>query len=171
MQLLLDHGAMWRPDDVRAVSDVRRNLYDCDAEVTLEVIDALIKHNACARESLDVLLKTPAMKRHVAEVQRKLSLLGFDVRTAEQKAQEATQKEEARKWALRSLMSHYDREKLYEEIWSEPMIRVAKRYNLSDVGLAKVCRKLNIPRPGRGYWEKKGAGKPLPRRPQLLSLL
>jgi len=167
MRLLLDHGAMWKPDDGRAVNHVRRNLYDCEAEVTLEVISGLIKNNACARESLDVLLKTPAMKRHVAGVQRKLGLLGLDVRTAEQKAQEATQKEESRKWALRSLMSRYDREKIYEEIWSEPMIKVAKRYNISDVGLAKVCRKLNIPRPGRGYWEKKEAGKPVPRRPQL----
>ncbi len=37
------------------------------------------------------------------------------------------------------------REALYDEIWSEPVIEVAKRYGLSDVGLAKVCRKLRIP--------------------------
>jgi ankyrin repeat protein len=171
MRVLLEHGALWRPDDARAINDVRRNLYDCDAEVTLEVITALLKHKACVRESLDALLKTPAIKQHVAGVQRKLGLLGFDVRTAEQKAQEATQKEESRKWFLRSLMSRYDREKIYEEIWAEPMIKVAKRYNISDVGLAKICRKLNIPRPGRGYWEKKEAGKPVPRRPELPSVL
>ena len=80
------------------------------------------------------------MQRHVAEVQRKLGLLGFDVRTAEQKAAEARQKEESRKWALRALVSHYNREKIYEEIWSEPIQHVAKRYKISDVGLAKVCR-------------------------------
>jgi hypothetical protein len=39
--------------------------------------------------------------------------------------------------------------------------------NLSGVGLAKVCWKLNIPRPGRGYWEKRAAGKPGQRRPAL----
>jgi hypothetical protein len=44
---------------------------------------------------------------------------------------------------------------------------VAKRYKLSDVGLAKVCRKLNIPRPGRGYWAKKAAGKFVPKTPSL----
>jgi len=64
-------------------------------------------------------------------------------------------------------MKRYPRERIYEEIWAEPMIKVAKRYNVSDVALAKVCRKLNIPRPGRGYWEKKAAGKPVSKRPAL----
>jgi hypothetical protein len=48
-------------------------------------------------------------------------------------------------------MSRYDRQKIYEEIWSEPMQHVVKRYGISDVGLEKVCRKLNVPRPERGY--------------------
>jgi hypothetical protein len=170
MGLLLQHGALWKPDDRRAINDVRRNLYFYQAEVSLEVIEALLKHSACARESIETLLKTPTMQRHVAEVQRKLGLLGFDVRTAEQKLEEARQKEESKKWALRALLSRYNREKIYEEIWSEPIQHVAKRYKISDVGLAKVCHKLNIPRPGRGYWAMKTAGKPLPRRPSLPEL-
>lgn len=55
------------------------------------------------------------------------------------------------------------REALYEEVWSEPIIAVAPRYGLSDVGLLKVCRKLHIPVPGRGYWAKVKAGQ-TPRR-------
>jgi hypothetical protein len=53
------------------------------------------------------------------------------------------------------------REELYEQVWSEPMITLAKRFGLSDVGLAKVCRKLNVPRPERGYWVKKKHSKPV----------
>jgi hypothetical protein len=34
------------------------------------------------------------------------------------------------------------------------MIKLARKYGLSDVGLAKICRKHNIPRPPRGYWAK-----------------
>ena len=98
------------------------------------------------------------------------SAIGFDVRTPEQKAEDERQKEAYRLWTLRSLASRYNREKIYEEIWSEPIQHVAKRYNISDVGLAKVCRKLNIPRPGRGYWAMKAAGKPVPRRPPLSKL-
>lgn len=59
------------------------------------------------------------------------------------------------------------REKLYEEVWSKPMTKLAAEYGLSDNGLAKVCKKLNVPRPEVGYWSKLAAGhkvnkKPLP---------
>jgi transcriptional regulator with XRE-family HTH domain len=35
----------------------------------------------------------------------------------------------------------FEREKLYEEIWAEPMMQVAKRYGISDGGLAKICKR------------------------------
>jgi len=55
------------------------------------------------------------------------------------------------------------REALYEEVWSEPMSALAMKYSLSDVGLAKICKKLKIPLPGRGYWQKEKMDKtPLP---------
>ena len=36
--------------------------------------------------------------------------------------------------------------------------KLAKKCDLYDVGLAKTCKKLKIPLPGRGYWAKKAAG-------------
>ena len=96
--------------------------------------------------------------------------MGLDVRTKEQKAEDERRDAEFRRWTIRQLASRYDREKIYEEIWSEPIQRVAKRYDISDVGLAKVCKKLSIPRPGRGYWDMKAAGKPIPKRPPLPEL-
>jgi hypothetical protein len=45
------------------------------------------------------------------------------------------------------------------------MQKLAKKYGLSDVGLAKTCRRLRIPFPGRGYWAKKQFGKPVRRTP------
>jgi hypothetical protein len=50
------------------------------------------------------------------------------------------------------------REELYAQVWSEPMVRLAKRYGVSDVALAKVCRKLDIPVPPRGYWRRLQTG-------------
>ncbi|AEG61730.1 hypothetical protein [Desulforamulus ruminis] len=52
--------------------------------------------------------------------------------------------------------------KLYEEVWSEPMTTVAVRYGISDNGLRKRCKALNIPLPPVGYWAKVKAGKPVP---------
>jgi hypothetical protein len=46
------------------------------------------------------------------------------------------------------------REALYEEVWADPVTVVAPRYGLSDVGLVKICKKLGIPVPARGYWAK-----------------
>ena len=50
------------------------------------------------------------------------------------------------------------------------MQTLAAKYGISDVGLAKACRKLRVPLPGRGYWAKKAAGKKLPKRPALPTL-
>lgn len=51
------------------------------------------------------------------------------------------------------------RKDLYDQVWSTPMRLLAKKFGLSDVGLAKVCRKHDIPRPSVGYWAKKQHGK------------
>jgi hypothetical protein len=59
----------------------------------------------------------------------------------------------------------WNREELYDEVWSTPMQKVAKKYGISDVGLAKVCRKLAIPVPGRGHWAKKEAGQAVKQLP------
>ncbi len=41
----------------------------------------------------------------------------------------------------------FQRDQLYDEIWSVPILQLAKQYGLSDVGLAKICTKMKIPRP------------------------
>ena len=59
------------------------------------------------------------------------------------------------------------REELYRDVWREPMLQLAKKYGVSDVMLAKVCRKLHIPAPGRGYWARKASGQKLSVEPLL----
>lgn len=59
----------------------------------------------------------------------------------------------------------YERERLYGEVWAEPVKIVAARYGVSDVALAKTCRKLAIPLPGRGYWARLRAGQKVKREP------
>ncbi len=62
-------------------------------------------------------------------------------------------------------MDTWNREELYAEIWEQPTTKVAAKYGISSVMLGKVCRKLHIPRPGRGYWAKKEFGKPVKKIP------
>lgn len=57
------------------------------------------------------------------------------------------------------------RAELYEKVWATPMRTLAKEFGLSDVGLAKVCRKHNIPVPPVGYWRRKETGYKVNRPP------
>jgi ankyrin repeat protein len=167
VELLLEQGALWRPDDNHQLKEVRRGLFEFQPDVTLELIKQLIKHEACTQDTLKNLLGTPAIKKHLTPVSWNFARLGFDVRTKELIEEEKRREEAHRQWILRDLMRRYDRQKIYDEIWSEPMQHVAKRYGMSDVGFAKICKKLQIPRPGLGYWAKKAAGKPVPKQPAL----
>lgn len=56
---------------------------------------------------------------------------------------------------------------LYEQIWTQPVVTIAKEYGLSDVGLRKKCKKYKIPLPPHGYWQKKQHGKHVAERPPL----
>ncbi|MFJ5296844.1 hypothetical protein ACIQAL_09995 [Pseudomonas sp. NPDC088368] len=65
------------------------------------------------------------------------------------------------------MVEQYDRAKLLDEVWTEAVTIVAPRYQLSDVGLKKLCGRLQIPTPPRGYWARLKAGKSVPPRPKL----
>lgn len=51
------------------------------------------------------------------------------------------------------------REVLYALVWSEPMIKVAAKFDVSSSYMARVCTRMNVPRPERGYWAKFAVGK------------
>jgi hypothetical protein len=65
---------------------------------------------------------------------------------------------EQRRGELARLMSRYNRPALYEQVWSQPVQDVAKSYGISGAGLGKVCRKLHVPVPPRGYWARVRSG-------------
>jgi hypothetical protein len=57
------------------------------------------------------------------------------------------------------------RTELYEKVWNAPMRTLATEFGLSDVGLAKICRKNGIPLPGLGYWRLVETGHAPKRQP------
>lgn len=57
------------------------------------------------------------------------------------------------------------RQALYDQVWFTPMARLAEEYGISDVALAKICKKLTVPYPGRGYWRRKETGKAVKQLP------
>lgn len=57
----------------------------------------------------------------------------------------------------------FERQKLFDEVWTTPVTKLAKAYGLSDVGLRKICVALDVPLPPRGYWARLAAGKTIPK--------
>jgi len=57
------------------------------------------------------------------------------------------------------------REELYRQVWETPMFRLAAQYGVSGNGLKKICNRLNVPYPPRGYWAKLSAGKSVKQTP------
>lgn len=62
------------------------------------------------------------------------------------------------------------RRKLYRLVWEQPLTSVAKELGMSAGGLGKICDRLDIPYPPRGYWARRRAGRapetpPLPPKP------
>jgi hypothetical protein len=51
------------------------------------------------------------------------------------------------------------RGELYKQVWETPMTRLAQSYGITGNGLAKICDRLKVPYPPRGYWAKLAAGK------------
>jgi hypothetical protein len=62
-------------------------------------------------------------------------------------------------------METWNREELYADVWEQPLVKIARKHGVSAVMVGKVCRKLQIPLPGRGYWIKKEFGKPVVQLP------
>lgn len=58
------------------------------------------------------------------------------------------------------------REELFALIWEKPTVEVARDMGISDVAVAKLCARLQVPKPPRGYWARVEAGQ-APRRPPL----
>jgi hypothetical protein len=68
------------------------------------------------------------------------------------------------------MWQQYNRDELYQKVWEQPMLRVAEQYGVSSVAVAKACRKLSVPVPGRGHWAKLAHGKPGVKKPNLPKL-
>ena len=59
------------------------------------------------------------------------------------------------------------REEMYAEVWRLPMTKIADHHRVSSSFLARVCTRMNVPRPPRGHWVKLANEIPSPQPPCL----
>lgn len=64
----------------------------------------------------------------------------------------------------------FSRDRLYEQVWARPVLAVAAAYGVSNVALAKICRRLGVRsrRAATGLGSRRdsaGSSHPCPRSP------
>jgi AcrR family transcriptional regulator len=57
------------------------------------------------------------------------------------------------------------RKALYDRVWSQPLSAIAADVGVSGNALAKICNRLLVPYPPRGYWARRNRGEAIERPP------
>jgi ankyrin repeat protein len=154
IEALLACKVRWEETNPDRIADIRRLLLKLTDYDLKTIVSRLRRSEVCAPETYRELIRTPTM-------QKRLLALGL--------VKKLVSEDEKRRNKLARLMSCYDRTVLYEQVWSQPVQEVAKSYGISGVRLGKVCRKLQVPAPPRGYWARVQNGYSA-RRPSLKKL-
>jgi hypothetical protein len=143
IEAILACGVPWRESERHRLIDIRKYLlktYESDFKRLMRLFS---KPEICDPETYAQLIRHPKMKERMLA----LNLIRPVIPEAKRRREEQAR-----------LACQYNREKLYEQIWAEPAIHVAKLYGFSDVRLGKICRILRVPLPGRGYWARLRSG-------------
>jgi ankyrin repeat protein len=153
-------GVRWEERDPERLAGIRRSLSRMSDYHLKSIHRRLERPEICAPETYHELIRTPKMRARLVS-------LGLYKKPVTEREKRKFEREQ-RTHAIKRLLQDYDRNVLYEQVWSEPALTVAKGYGVSSVWLGKVCRLLNVPVPPRGYWARvrsggKGRKPPLPK--------
>lgn len=151
---ILDCGIQWVPADQKELAGIRRNLLKAKDWELKSVLKALRDPEVCVPENFHELTRTPKMQQRMLD----MNLIKPYVKPPSKK--------ELHRREVENLIIRFNREKLYAEVWQEPVIKVAETYGVSGVYLGKVCRTLRVPVPPRGYWARVRNGESV-KRPKL----
>ncbi len=150
IEAILKCGVRWEERDSEPLSRIRRSLLKLSNYHLESIMRCLQRPEICAPETYQELIRTPKMRA-------RLTSLGLYKKPFTEREKRKAKREQ-RSSEIRSLLQRYDRKVLYEQVWSEPALTVAKSYGVSSVWLGKVCRQLNVPVPPRGYWARVRSG-------------
>jgi len=181
---LFEVGVRWKEANVEEIGSLRRSLLKASDNTFVDLIKVLTTEDYCSDEILRELARTPSMVARMKKVgfipshderDRSSQLRPTRSREVLQKLSIWLPKRERSKAAspnahrsvrigrLNKKQIELDREELFKRVWSRPVATVAKECGLSGPGLKKVCARLAVPVPPRGYWAKLNAKKPVTR--------
>jgi hypothetical protein len=180
-------GARWEDGPADEIAHIRRSLLKTSDYMFVDAMKLLATQDYCSPTILQELRRTPSMRARMKKV-------GFfpwppDEKRNLDKARPTRATEVLTKFGIEirkgtSVLPRFvhvgprrssgreirlDRAALFDRVWSEPVDTLAKEWGLSGNGLAKACRRLQIPVPPRGFWVKVQHGQQI-RRPRLPEL-
>ena len=79
LKLLLERGALWRPEGKHCFDSLRRGLLSCEPAVTLELLTLLRRHNAARTEDIEELCRNRKMEQHLASEARTFERWGVQI--------------------------------------------------------------------------------------------
>jgi hypothetical protein len=188
LRSLFEIGVRWTEGTADEVANFRRCLLKASDSVFVEVMKLMATADYCSPELLKELARTPSMHARMKKVKFIPPSRADSNRYDELRPTRS--REVLKKFGVelpkppslplpqciwvgsrnpygQEIRMH--RAELFERVWSQPVARLSTEWGLSGPGLKKVCRKLQIPVPSRGYWAKLKYGHRI-KRPQLPAL-
>jgi ankyrin repeat protein len=191
LRRLFEIGARWTQSSKDEIASVRWSLLKGSDSTFIDLMKLMATQDYCSPDLLRAVARTPAFQGRMKKVGF-FPLSPDDPKRFHQlrptRSREVLQKfgveiPQPRKtaappvprsvwigpWSSNGKEIRIDRAALFKRVWSQPVATLAEEWGLSGPGLKKVCRRLQVPVPPRGYWSKLQAGHHA-RRPQLPSL-
>ncbi len=188
LERLFQIGVRWTHSSADEIATLRRSLLKASDSVFVDCMRLMAWGNRCSPELLKEVAKTPSMLARMKKV-RFIPPSEDDPKRFNQE-RPTRSREVLKKFGVQlpkppppplpatiwvgsrganGQEIKMGRAQLFERVWSEPVAKLAAEWGISGPGLKKVCRKVQIPVPPRGYWAKLKAGQ-RPRRPNLPGL-
>ena len=181
-------GARWTQSSPDEIANFRRSLLKASDSVFVELMKLLATADYCSPEVLKELARTSSIHARMKQV-------GFVPRSGDEPKRfdqlRPTRSREVLKkfgveipkppplplpqsvwvghWQPNGREIKMDRAGLFERVWSLPVSKLAEEWGITGTGLKKVCRRVQIPVPPRGYWATLKAGHRV-KRPNLPAL-
>lgn len=183
-------GARRESSSREEAASVRRLLLKMSDNTFVDLMKLLAEDAHCSPEILKELARTPSLRTRMKKVgffppspgdlinpyQRRptrsrevLSKFGVEIPKPKKPNPPLPRSVQIGPWRSNGREIRLDRGALFERVWTEPVATLAEKWGLSGPGLAKACRRLQVPVPPRGFWAKAEAGQRV-RRPQLPKL-
>jgi hypothetical protein len=189
LQRLFELGVRWTQSSPDQIGNIRHSLLKTSDSVFVDLLRLLATADYCSPEILKELARTPSMRvrmkkigfippsnddpRHFSQLRPTRSrevLKKFGVELPKLPPPPPPMYVTVGPWRPDGKEVKMGRAQLFDRVWSEPVAILAAKWGISGPGLKKVCRKLEIPVPPRGYWAKLKAQHRV-RRPNLPGLL